>query len=134
MEMGFRKCQEKPLVQNVDLHEARFDEEKEKSKEMNLSVTVSMKEEDSEIAMNPSNNESKADINNYKDEPIEVNIHNHFEFGFPSLENNIFNLVSKYRVSFKKYKLMEQKKIIKLILQKKKGIMIRVIKYMDLIG
>ena len=102
MEMGFRKCQEKPLVQNVDLHEARFDEEKEKSKEMNLSVTVSMKEEDSENAMNPSNNETKADINNYKDEPIEVNIHNHFELGFPSLENNIFNLVSKYSVSFYK--------------------------------
>ena len=68
---------------------------------MSSSVSVSMKEEDSENAINPSNNESKADIN-YKDEPIEVNVNNHFELGFPSLENNIFSLVSKHSICFYK--------------------------------
>ena len=83
---------DKPLVQKIYLHEAKYDEEKEQSKEMSSSVSVSMKEEDSENAINPSNNESKADIN-YKDEPIEVNVNNHFELGFPSLENNIFRIL-----------------------------------------
>ena len=90
---------DKPSVYKIYLHEAKYDEEKEHSKEMSSSVSVSMKEEDSENAMNPSNNESKADIN-FKDEAIEVNIHNHFELGFPSLENNIFSLMAKHSVCF----------------------------------
>ena len=95
---------DKPSVHKVNLHEAKYDEEKEHSKEMSSSVSVSMKEEDSENAMNPSNNESKEEIK-FKDEPIEVNINNHFELGFPSLENNLFSLTSKHSVCFYKISL-----------------------------
>ena len=95
---------DKPSVHKVNLHEAKYDEEKEHSKEMSSSVSVSMKEEDSENAMNPSNNESKDEIK-FKDEPIEVNINNHFELGFPSLENNLFSLTSKHSVCFYKIAL-----------------------------
>ena len=42
MEMGFRKCQEKPLVQNVDLHEARFDEEKESAVMNHLACRINL--------------------------------------------------------------------------------------------
>jgi WD40 repeat protein len=95
---------DKPSVHKVNLHEAKYDEEKEHSKEMSSSVSVSMKEEDSENAINPSNNESKDEIK-FKDEPIEVNINNHFELGFPSLENNLFSLTSKHSVCFYKISL-----------------------------
>ena len=91
---------DKPIVQKVNLHEAKYEEEKDNSKEMSSSVSASMKEEDSENVINPSNNVSHDDINNYKDEPIEVNVNNHFELGFPSLENNIFSLTAKYSISF----------------------------------
>ena len=90
---------DKPIVQKVELKEPKYDEEKEHSKELSSSQSVSMKEEDSENAVNPSNNESKVD-NDYKEEPIEVNINNHFELGFPSLENNIFSLVCKHSICF----------------------------------
>ena len=90
---------DKPLVQKIYLHEAKYDEEKEQSKEMSSSVSVSMKEEASENVMNLSNNESNA-VPNHKDEPIEVNINNHFELGFPSLENNLFSLVSRHSACF----------------------------------
>ena len=92
---------DKPLVQKIFLHEAKYDEEKEQSKEMSSSVSVSMKEEASENVMNLSNNESNA-APNHKDEPIEVDINNHFELGFPSLENNLFSLVARHSACFYK--------------------------------
>jgi len=92
---------DKPLVQKIDLHEPKFEEEKEQSKEMSSSVSASMKEENSENIVNPSINESNA-ILNFNDDPIEVNLNYHFELGFPSLENNLFSLVSKHCVCFYK--------------------------------
>ena len=58
------------LVQKIELHEPKIEEEKEPSKEAGSSESVSIKEEDSGI--NPSNNESKDEMN-FKDEPIEIN-------------------------------------------------------------
>ena len=92
---------DKPLVQKIDLHEPKFEEEKEQSKEMSSSVSASMKEENSENIVNPSINESNA-ILNFNDDPIEVNLNYHFGLGFPSLENNLFSLVSKHCVCFYK--------------------------------
>ena len=88
-------------MQKIDLHEPKFEEEKEQSKEMSSSVSASMKEENSENIVNPSINESNA-ILNFNDDPIEVNLNYHFELGFPSLENNLFSLVSKHCVCFYK--------------------------------
>ena len=89
---------DKPKVQKIELHEPKIEEEKEISKEMGSSESASIKEEDSGI--NPSNNESKDDIN-FKDEPIEINYNNtFFKIGFQTLDNTLFSLQCKYSVAF----------------------------------
>ena len=89
---------DKPIVQKIELHEPKIEEEKEPSKENGSSESVSIKEEDSGI--NPSNNQSK-DEQNFKDEPIEVNYNNtFFKIGFQTLDNTLFSLTCKYSVVF----------------------------------
>ena len=89
---------DKPIVQKIELHEPRIEEEKEPSKEMGSSESASIKEEESGVG--PSNNESK-DENNYKDEPIEINYNNtFFKIGFQNLDNTLFSLQCKYSVVF----------------------------------
>ena len=86
------------LVQKIELHEPKIEEEKEPSKEAGSSESVSIKEEDSGI--NPSNNESKDEMN-FKDEPIEINYNNtYFKIGFQTLDNTLFSLTCKYSVVF----------------------------------
>ena len=89
---------DKPIVQKIELHEPKIEEEKEPSKEMASSESASIKEEDS--AINPSNNESK-DEQNFKDEPIEINFNNSFfKLAFQNLDNTLFSLQCKYSVVF----------------------------------
>ena len=89
---------EKPTIHKIELHEPKIEEEKEPSKEAGSSESVSIKEEDSGI--NPSNNESKDEMN-FKDEPIEINYNNtFFKIGFQTLDNTLFSLTCKYSVVF----------------------------------
>ena len=89
---------DKPIVQKIELHEPKIEEEKEPSKDMGSSESASIKEEESGVG--PSNNESK-DENNYKDEPIEINYNNtFFKIGFQTLDNTLFSLQCKYSVVF----------------------------------
>ena len=90
---------DKPIVQKIELHEPRIEEEeKELSKEAASSESRSIKEEESGMA--PSNNESKDEIN-FKDEPIEINFNNtFFKLGFQTLDNQLFSLQTRYSVIF----------------------------------
>ena len=98
---------DKPLIKKIELHEPRAEEDgdnKDNEKENDIykenasSESGSMKEENSGI--NPSNNESKANID-YKDLPIEINFNNKFfNLGFDMLDNSLLSLQSKYSVVF----------------------------------
>ena len=92
-----------PFLKKIYLHEAKYEEQVENYHDLSSSGSASMKEEPSEAAaqLNQSNLESNNEPNVDKDEPIKINVKNHFEISFSSInDNELFSLISKYSVVF----------------------------------